>query len=123
MAREEKNKDEKVKKKKNHYSLGNMIKRERNLNRSRRLLTAFKTATAGFVLLIILWFLLSGKVNQRSMLDRFIDRGLKISHSIANYIGNLFQEETSPIEISEDGVYLKWLNLLIIWWMLLNPIV
>lgn len=107
MAREEKNKDEKVKKKRNHYSLGNMLKRQRNLTRSHRLITFFRTSVIAFIFLILLWILLSGKVNQRIMLDRFINKGLQVSESIAEFFGSLFQEETSPIEISEDGVYLK----------------
>ena len=104
--KEDKNKDQKVKKK-NYYSLGDMLRRQRNLNRSKRLVDIYRFAIVAFIFIIIAWFMLSGKVNQRLMLEKWIDKGMEISTKISEFVINLFDEDKSPVKLTEEGVYLK----------------
>ena len=82
-----------------------MMRRQAKQRRSRSLMSFIRSTIVILVLLIIVWILISGHVNQRSIVEKGWEFIKGFAEKVSDFIHKLFTEEY--LEITPDGIYKK----------------
>lgn len=96
--------DNKEVKKKNGYANMYMMSYRRRAFYS--IMRTIRVVLGTGLVVLIIYFLLSGVINQVKTGETLVDYALGIGQDIGDFLESMFTDE-SPLKVTEDGIYFK----------------